>query len=306
MNPAWRAPLNEFEPRGLLFVARVVETWHPGNLGWAQMRASPEALASLRAAAAVAVTRVCSSHPPSLLLVQPLCAGAEAVALRRAAGAAARVPAAAADADDEAALVAHTARVAQLAMQHAAELGLRILPPVATTDDGNDAGAAADAVFAHVLAAAHPQPRLVPNLYSSLADAAGVLRAAASLDARLRAPEPAAFLRDVAALDEAASDASCVLPLAGCRAVVIEGLDGTGKSTLVASLAAALGAHAARTPPRSIAALRPLFDGMPQPVARAFYMCCNYIAAAELAHLGADGRPTVARARRAFCTAACC
>ncbi len=304
---------------------RVVETWHPGNLGWAEMRASPAALATLRAGAAAAVGRVAAARPASLLLVQPLSAGVKAIALRRAAGAAARVPArasggaggaagagaagACADAADEAALLAHTARVAQAAAQHAAALGLRTLPPVAT-DGGGDAGAAADAVFANVLAAAHPAPRAVPNLYTSLADAAALLRAAAALDMRLRAPEPAAFLRSVAAL-EAATQAGA-LPLARGRAVVIEGLDGTGKSTLAAALAAALNAHAARTPPASLAALRPLFDACCAPVARAFYMCCNYIAAAELAQLAADGRPTVVSMPRcafvpaldASCTAA--
>jgi hypothetical protein len=162
---------------------RVVETWHPGNLGWAQARASsPAAFSALRRDTAAAAARAVASRP--LTLVQPLRAGAAAVAARRAAGAALRVPAraaagdaahAAGDADAgaaaaaaEAALVAHTALVADLALQHAAALKLRTLP-VVRTDAGGDASDAADAVYAHVLAAAVApmlRKQLVPNLRS--------------------------------------------------------------------------------------------------------------------------------------------
>jgi hypothetical protein len=307
---------------------RVVETWHPGNLGWAQARASsPAAFSALRRDTAAAAARAVASRP--LTLVQPLRAGAAAVAARRAAGAALRVPAraaagdaaqaagdaahAAGDADAgaaaaaaEAALVAHTARVADLALQHAAALNLRTLPAV-RTDAGGNASDAADAVYAHVLAAAVApmlRKQLVPNLFASLADAAALLRTAASLDARLRTPEVCAFMRTVSELEASASSAAAEPrtggaalppPLAAGRAVVVEGLDGTGKSTLVASLAASLRAHAARTPPASLTPLRALFDAMPAPVTRAFYTCGNYVAAHEMARAAADGRATVVR-----------
>ena len=77
--------------------------------------------------------------------------------------------------------------------------------------------------------------------------------------------------------------------------MVVEGLDGCGKSTLASSLAAALGARHAASPPASLAALRPLWKA-PGP-ARAFYVCGNYLAADELGRAAAaDGRPTVVRA----------
>jgi thymidylate kinase len=285
---------------------RVVETWHPGNLGWAEARATDAAaLSALRRATAAAVARHAGAPGAPLVLVQPLLTSATAVALRRAAGAASRVRACASAAGDdaEAALVAHTARVAQLATQHAAALGLRMLPPV-RTDDGRDANAAADAVYASVLAAAAPQPpRLVPNLFTSLADAAAQLRAASGLDARLRTPEADALLQELAAL-QAPAHAAAQAPLAGGRAVVVEGLDGTGKTTLVAALAAALGAHTARTPPASLAHLRPLFDAQPPAVARAFYTAGNYVAAQQVARDAADGRPTVVRLRGTACAGA--
>jgi hypothetical protein len=50
----------------------------------------------------------------------------------------------------------------------------------------------------------------------------------------------------------------------------------------VANLAAALGARTARTPPESLRSLRPLFDGLDEPITRAFYTCGNYTAAEEL------------------------
>ena len=72
--------------------------------------------------------------------------------------------------------------------------------------------------------------------------------------------------------------------------MAIEGLDGCGKSTLASALAARLGARHAVTPPRSVAGLRQLFSTAPPAVARAFYMCGNYIAADEQ-----DDHPTVVR-----------
>ena len=67
---------------------------------------------------------------------------------------------------------------------------------------------------------------------------------------------------------------------------MVEGLDGTGKSTLVRRLVQQLpGAVAFCTPPESTAVLRNFFDGtaVPEHIARAFYAAGNYLAAAEIA-----------------------
>jgi len=66
--------------------------------------------------------------------------------------------------------------------------------------------------------------------------------------------------------------------------VVIEGLDGTGKSTLVKALSIKLGFEAYKTPPSSVSHIRPLFDDSKtnRSVSRAFYACANYICSDEI------------------------
>jgi thymidylate kinase len=66
--------------------------------------------------------------------------------------------------------------------------------------------------------------------------------------------------------------------------VVLEGLDGTGKTTLARGLETQYGFVAAATPPSWATQLRPVFDecGLPH-LRRAFYAACNYeVAAAQL------------------------
>lgn len=72
--------------------------------------------------------------------------------------------------------------------------------------------------------------------------------------------------------------------------VTIEGLDGSGKSLLIRNLGQGLkreqqvgAVHLYSTPPKSLSAVRPVFDKRGGPVARAFYMCCNYILQHEMA-----------------------
>jgi thymidylate kinase len=77
------------------------------------------------------------------------------------------------------------------------------------------------------------------------------------------------------------------------RTVVIEGLDGVGKSTLVNGLMSVLRARPSRTPPKSLSYVRPIFDNLPETVARAFYMCTNYVAAVEMQNEPDNGRPFV-------------
>jgi thymidylate kinase len=67
--------------------------------------------------------------------------------------------------------------------------------------------------------------------------------------------------------------------------VEIEGLDGSGKTTLVQNLALALGdqkAIATKTPSKCLKSVRPVFDHRGGPIARAFYMLSNYILAYEI------------------------
>ncbi len=80
-------------------------------------------------------------------------------------------------------------------------------------------------------------------------------------------------------------------PLTKSIIVVVEGLDGSGKSSLVEQLTQQLrekysskGAKvvAWATPTASLAAIRPVFDKRGGPVARAFYMVSNYMLQYEL------------------------
>lgn len=64
--------------------------------------------------------------------------------------------------------------------------------------------------------------------------------------------------------------------------VAVEGLDGSGKSTLVTTLAEALGGHACATPSASLMAVRPAMDKRGGAVARAFYMISNYVLQYEI------------------------
>lgn len=71
------------------------------------------------------------------------------------------------------------------------------------------------------------------------------------------------------------------------RFVVIEGLDGTGKSTLVSKLANRLKAVQLKCPPRIEASgppamdLRSHFDGRPPPQRRAYYRAANLVASEQ-------------------------
>lgn len=75
--------------------------------------------------------------------------------------------------------------------------------------------------------------------------------------------------------------------------IAIEGIDGTGKSSLVGALGPLYGRTAA-TPPSSLASVRPAFDRMGGLIARAFYMASNYLAADEMvAECHKEGLPVV-------------
>lgn len=64
--------------------------------------------------------------------------------------------------------------------------------------------------------------------------------------------------------------------------IVVEGLDGTGKTLVTRTLAEKLSGVAMSTPPPQFAAIREIFRGQEEAVARAFYSAANYIAAAGI------------------------
>ena len=72
----------------------------------------------------------------------------------------------------------------------------------------------------------------------------------------------------------------------GNSIIVLEGLDGTGKSTVWAALSQSPKCLAAlRTPPDDFLPLRPIFDACEEITRRTFYFAANYIAADRAQHL---------------------
>ncbi|MBI5516334.1 MAG: AAA family ATPase [Deltaproteobacteria bacterium] len=67
--------------------------------------------------------------------------------------------------------------------------------------------------------------------------------------------------------------------------MVLEGLDGTGKSTLASALCARLGAVSLRTPPEALAAVRPAVDAAlaPSPIATQLFYAGTVALASDLA-----------------------
>lgn len=75
--------------------------------------------------------------------------------------------------------------------------------------------------------------------------------------------------------------------------IVLEGLDGVGKSTAVAALAARLGAQVLRTPPDSMRPFRAYFDRADAPLRNAYYEVGNFIAGEAAAALLKAGQPVI-------------
>lgn len=74
--------------------------------------------------------------------------------------------------------------------------------------------------------------------------------------------------------------------------IVIEGLDGVGKTTVVNSLIERLNGVLVRTPNPSLEGLRSLFRTQAEPISRAFYCGANYLAAPTMVSL-AQEKPVV-------------
>ena len=118
----------------------------------------------------------------------------------------------------------------------------------------------------------------VRDLHHNLTSAAVVLRFARRLYPQLRAATLDEFFQRLAALEVRDRSRSPHRPFV----LVVEGLDGSGKSTLAARLSLRLNATMMRTPPETLSHLRSHFDAIPGPVARAFYMACNYFLADDM------------------------
>ena len=84
--------------------------------------------------------------------------------------------------------------------------------------------------------------------------------------------------------------------------VVLEGIDGSGKSTLCASLAERLHGVLLKTPPDRVLRQRKVFDACDEPTRRAYYALCNYSAAQDI--LEASRTQTVVVDRYWFSTVA--
>lgn len=278
---------------------RVTETWHPGNAGWAELRSSPQDFSALLQSTKKAVTRHVSSGAV-LVLVQPLVVSEDAAKARRAAGAAVRIPALAAQddgGDGEDAVVRFTQKVGARAIELAALMGLPVLPTLDTSTV--DLATTADRIYAACLDRILPKPKvpLFPQLFQSLPEAAAVVRCAVFLDTRLQASSNPALKVDLDALSAALASPAATTEAAPGSAppllastVVVEGLDGCGKSTLVAALARALGrgSRVASSPMPSHARVVELASITRQPrrVKRALYALGNYTSAAVLAEEG--------------------
>ena len=74
--------------------------------------------------------------------------------------------------------------------------------------------------------------------------------------------------------------------------IVVEGLDGVGKSTAVAGLVHRLNAVLLVTPPPALQAFRAYFDASPE-FKRGYYMTGNFLAASEMRAALAAGRHVV-------------
>ena len=75
--------------------------------------------------------------------------------------------------------------------------------------------------------------------------------------------------------------------------IVLEGLDGTGKSTTCAVLAQRLNAHCMRTPPESMQDFRKYFDNQSIDARNSYYMVGNFLAGKDMQRRTEEGETVV-------------
>ena len=126
------------------------------------------------------------------------------------------------------------------------------------------------------------------HLFKSLKDAHAVLLADRASGALSGSEELDALFERVEQLLRRLEGGDGLAVAADTFVVSVEGLDGSGKSSLVRGLEADIeGAVAFHTPPSSIAPLRRLFDNSDtsERTSRAFYSVTNYLALEEIQEL---------------------
>lgn len=140
--------------------------------------------------------------------------------------------------------------------------------------------------------------RIIPNLYTSFASCYEPL---VSARPKQSSPELDAFYGRLDSISKSLQrdPKALVLPLNPQRNftfAVIEGLDGSGKSSAVKHLMQLLGGPSkcltTRTPPASMSSIRPVFDTMEDVIQRAFYSSSNYVAALEILEATTRTPPT--------------
>ena len=75
--------------------------------------------------------------------------------------------------------------------------------------------------------------------------------------------------------------------------VILEGLDGVGKTTTIALLRERLGAVQLRTPPDEIRPYRSYFDAHPTTLRQGYYEVGNFLAGAQMQKVIEGGTPVV-------------
>lgn len=131
----------------------------------------------------------------------------------------------------------------------------------------------------------------LPYFYPSFSACYGLLSKARPQSSNAAAPsELSAFYKQLDSLNTLLSNNKSALIRSkadkGFMFVVVEGLDGCGKSSAVNGLAALLRksrtVSTTRTPPMSLSKVRSYFDNSSEPIQRAFYSAGNYVAAKEI------------------------
>mmetsp|Transcript_37371 Transcript_37371/g.119886 ORF Transcript_37371/g.119886 Transcript_37371/m.119886 type:complete len:686 (-) Transcript_37371:386-2443(-) len=259
---------------------RVVETWHPGNLAWAEWRGSDDEVL------AAEMREAMRTRDLSVVVIALRC-GDDERRQRRLATGRERLPSQEDENDDDAMFV-ETGRIGARAEAIAREELKREQLRVVWTDR-RSVSEVVDEIQAHLLEMVLPEPKVaeVPELCVDLESALKVFKAAAKV-----LPELASRLAKVALPEPLAQQSYPGVT------VTVDGLDGCGKSTLVKRLRRVLGSSAihARSPPRRLDDLRRFVEtaveGHKNPyfqnseavarLSRSFYFLGNYALADDL------------------------